>query len=278
MRKAMRYLSAAIVILATLTVVSSPAQAGGSRVVAVGDSFISGEGGTETGSYLPGSDTDTNRCHRSMSAPISILSWFTQQDVQTVACSGATTANITVAGQYGEPAQATQIARSATRVFVMVGGNDAGFSTLLGCYLNPNVDCPAEVTGAAVQFVATQLPKRLDAAYSAIRRAAPHAEVTVMLYPRLLPDNNQPTVTCSLLSHAELEAGNNFQTVLNSVINNRAGAHHFRVVDPSPAFKWHDVCQPTSFFYQPGMVPGPATYHPNLAGRTTMAATLATNR
>src|SRR3954447_15095555 len=169
---------------------ASPAVAGaqGSDVPAgnVGDSYAVGEGGTESGPYLDVSDPTTSGCHRSNTSAFELLARIHGvQPVADVACGGATTANITTTGQYGEPPQASQLTADLRLVYVMIGGNDIGFGRVAGCFIQ--LDCDQTPVPAATLQLIRQLGARLDAAYAAVRTGAPNARVIVTLYPPLLP-------------------------------------------------------------------------------------------
>lgn len=267
------------VVMAALAVVTiglpaAPALARSNRVVVnAGDSFASGEGGTETGPYMPGSDTPTDQCHRSTSSAVALLNLLLPATLNNVACSGATTDNITTTGQYGEPPQASQISPTTSTVYLMIGGNDVGFGTLAGCFIQ--TDCDQTPIPALTSQAISVLGPKLDAAYNAIHAAAPTAKVVVTLYPRLLPDSAATAgPNCPELNAAEITEGNQIQTALNTTIANRAQAHHFAVVDPGLFVKGHDVCSTDPYFYRPGTVPQAATYHPNLKGRAAMMSAL----
>lgn len=146
---------------------------GRTAIVALGDSFISGEGGrwlgngsepwgTRSGTdraavgcnlwgcdYEPAlvyGDSEANRCHRSdvapiRSAPVGVMAKL------NLACSGAKLANLWPAaaggaGHFGEPPQIDQLAAVARRddvrmVVVTAGANDVGFGRLVaGCALD----------------------------------------------------------------------------------------------------------------------------------------------
>jgi hypothetical protein len=242
----------------------------------VGDSYSSGEGGTETGPYVSGSDTPTDQCHRSQTSPTRLLAATgLLKLVADASCSGATTTNITTTGQYGEPPQAAQLDSSLRLAYVVIGGNDIRFGTLAGCFIQTDCD-RTPIPAASLQLI-SQLGPQLDAAYDAVRAHAPNARVVVGLYPRLVPPVGAPVgPNCPELNTAEIALANQIQTALNGVIAARAHAHGFRVADAAPAFVGHDVCSTSSFFYQPSVTgPPAATFHPTLPGRVAMAVAAA---
>jgi hypothetical protein len=172
-------IAALIGVMATIVVLAfaAPAQASPGAVpaaiVALGDSFISGEGGrwlgngsqpwgTRSGTdraavdcdawgcdYEPAlvyGDTETNRCHRSDVAPIRSAPVAVAAKVN-LACSGAKLADLWPAARggtrhFGEPPQIDQLAAVARRddvrmVLLTAGANDVGFGELVaGCALD----------------------------------------------------------------------------------------------------------------------------------------------
>jgi GDSL-like Lipase/Acylhydrolase family len=109
-------------------------------IVAMGDSFISGEGGGEYG--------DSGTCHRSATAPIrSAAARLPGTGAFNIACSGAQTTNLLTSARggewlWGEPPQGDLLAGAARRrrvrlIVVTAGANDAGFGGIvLKCALD----------------------------------------------------------------------------------------------------------------------------------------------
>lgn len=252
-----------------------PASAANWTAVALGDSFISGEGGTENGPYLPGSDTPTNRCHRSQTSPPALAAAMRQLQLHDLSCSGATTADLLQDSRFGEPPQIDRIKPNTGLVMVMVGGNDMGFGALFSCFLQTDCDQTTIPNDALYQI--DKLEPKLDKTYDAIRAKAPKARVVVQLYTGLLPPFKTVYATgCPWLNQGELKQGNTIQRNLNRVITRQALAHGFKVADANRLFRWHSMCNDDeSWFYTPGAVPPAATAHPNLMGRVAMGAEFA---
>jgi lysophospholipase L1-like esterase len=158
-----------IAALATLIVLFlvAPAEARPTAIVAMGDSFISGEGGRwlGNGSEPLGTRSGTDRaasgcgtfgceyeparvygsseadgCHRSDVAPIESAPFAVEEKV-SLACSGAKARDLLPreeggTAHFGEPPQADQLAAVAVRdqvrmIVVTVGANDVGFGELV---------------------------------------------------------------------------------------------------------------------------------------------------
>src|SRR6201991_2611966 len=153
---------AALICLAFL-LLATPAWARPSAIVAMGDSFISGEGGrwlgngseplgtrsgTDRAAYGCGAlgceydparvygASEANDCHRSDVAPI-VSAPIAVDEKVNLACSGAKARDLWPAAEggtehFGEPPEADQLAVVARRddvrmVVVTVGANDVGF-------------------------------------------------------------------------------------------------------------------------------------------------------
>src|SRR5277367_6073782 len=130
---------------------AAPAAEAASAVsyVALGDSYSSGLG---AGDYISSSGS----CDRSTNAyPEQWADANSPASFVSVACSGATTADVLAS-------QVSALSASTTLVSITIGGNDAGFSSVMEtCVLASTSTCVNAVkTGET--FVAGQLPARLD--------------------------------------------------------------------------------------------------------------------
>ncbi len=105
-------------------------------VVVLGDSYSSGEG---TGRYI-----SDNKCHRSTLAYGALLGG---QTTDIIACSGATTADVTYRKQNGTELPQIKALESLSTppglVFMTIGGNDIGFADIVTqCLIS---DCASDV-------------------------------------------------------------------------------------------------------------------------------------
>ncbi|CAM3690597.1 SGNH/GDSL hydrolase family protein [Smaragdicoccus niigatensis] len=180
----------------------------------MGDSFASGEG---TGDYYPGTDTGADTCHRSPHAYGPQVAQTNGLDLTFVACSGAATWDIVHPNQSDpEPAQISQLSSDTKLVTLTVGGNDVGFTQVLGACLHgtgiPNFDKNANGTdygygckgnlklravvttreralgggaGASAPGPVTRSIVALKNVLGQIHAAAPSAKITVVGYPKL---------------------------------------------------------------------------------------------
>jgi lysophospholipase L1-like esterase len=237
-----------------LLVAGIPAQAATPTYTALGDSYSSGVG---TRSYY---DDGTN-CMRSPYAyPVADASRLGAK-LTFAACSGAKVADVK-SGQLGSLTSAT------TYVTVSVGGNDAGWaSVLLKCAEPWPVTCTSDINNART-FITDTLPGRLDSLYSAIRSRATHARVVVVGYPRLF--NGEECNLVARISPSEQSALNQTADLLASTIRARATAHGFGYADARPSFTGHAVCDDVEWLN--GLSnPISESYHPNRSGQTGYA-------
>lgn len=116
------------------------------RYVALGDSFQSGEGAYD---YLPLTDTEQNKCHRSANAyPRRLVdNGAVALALDFGACSGAVISDLAVPYAPSDPpytdgtAQLDRLDSSTKLVTLGVGGNDVGFASILkGCITSALVD------------------------------------------------------------------------------------------------------------------------------------------
>jgi lysophospholipase L1-like esterase len=178
----------------------------GSRLLAMGDSYSSGEG---AGDYQPGTDTSDNTCHRSRNAwPTLLAEQRNLKVVPSIACSGATLTDLLFGRPDGQPerrrSQLGRITGNPNIITVTVGGNDIGFRKILeDCIVS---DCVADYrrsSGDVLDAKIDELARRLPAAYRTIQAAAPSARLFVVDYPKLFPDGKPNCAALNRITPAE---------------------------------------------------------------------------
>lgn len=246
---------AAAIALAVLLLV--PAFARAQRYVALGDSYSSGAG---TRTYY----SDSGACHRSPRAyPALVASWLAAS-LSFSACSGAKTADV-LANQLGP------LSLSTGYVTISIGGNDAGFSSVITkCALPWPVSCGGAI-GNAQSYIRNTLPGRLNSVYSAIRSRAPNARVAVVGYPRLF--NGEDCNAGTFFSSSEQARLNQTADQLATTESGRASAYGFRFVDPRAAFSGHAVCDDAEWLNGLSS-PLIESYHPSPTGQSSGYAPL----
>ena len=145
-----------------------PAQAASAvHYVALGDSYSAGVGaGGNSGSC----DQSPN-AYPALWAKANSPASFT-----SAACSGATTSDVI-------NSQLSSLSASTTLVSITIGGNDAGFSSIMEtCVLKSTSSCES-VVSAAEKYVTSTLPAQLNTTLTDIRSHAPNAKIVVLDYP-----------------------------------------------------------------------------------------------
>ena len=229
---------------------AAPAQAAPLYYAALGDSYASGVG---AGDYEAGND-----CYRSAHAYPQQIASELSEGLFFDACSGAKTADVS-ADQLGH------LSSSIEHVTVGVGGNDIGFSSVLGaCAGTDTALCLGAIENAKAQ-IRDVLPGRLDALYTEIRSKATQAWIVVVGNPRLFSG-----ATCAVtlaITPEEQSALNGAADQLAEATKAVATAHGFAFADPRAAFAGHEVCSADPYIL--GYVPGSTveSFHPTRAGQ-----------
>ena len=234
-----------------------PAQAAPAAYTALGDSYSSGVG---TRNYFP----DSGSCYRSPDAyPVLVANRIGAQ-LTFAACSGARIPDI--------PSQIASLNASTAYVTISIGGNDAGFvSVITQCALPWPWTCWGDINNAN-NFIRNTLPAQLDATYDLIRSRAPNATVIVVGYPRIF--NGQECNFGARISSGEQAELNKSADLLTTTIGARAAAHGFGFVDPRSAFTGHAICDATEWVN--GLSnPIMESYHPNTNGQAGYTQLLA---
>jgi hypothetical protein len=239
--------------VSALVVTALPAHAVSPSYVALGDSYSSGTG---TRTYI----SDGTSCLRSVYAYPSLIATAKGYALNFRACSGAKISDVTAT-------QLSALGSSTAYASISVGGNDAGFASVLTTCAQPAwlSDCNGAIDKAQ-SYIRSTLPGALDGLYASMRSRAPQAKVTVVGYPRIFNG-----VDCNLLtwfSSTEMSRLNATADLLNSVTSGRAGAAGFSFANPTTAFTGHAVCSSSEWIN--GLSnPISESYHPNKAGHAS---------
>jgi hypothetical protein len=249
---------------------------------ALGDSFSSGEGNPP---FIPDSNYAGDRCHRSLAAYSEHLSTIpAPQQFEFVACSGATTADITGPNTANnEPAQTSALSDATTVVTLTIGGDDLGFSHILKeCIFSP-ISCKTLYSKSLPAAIKALQPTLLST-YEAIHAAAPNAFLAVGGYPDLFATN--PVHNChgvTGISTTERAWLDSMGDLLNSIIQAAVTQDQavgdrtlFVPVNGSVpgTFTGHQLCSPSSTIYinQENLRHPVYSFHPDAAGQLAYAA------
>lgn len=214
----------------------------------LGDSYASGVG---AGDYI-----GTDDCYRSSHAYPRQLADAYGETLYFNACSGATVQDV-LDDQLGNIG-------IAEHVTIGVGGNDAGFSRVLGaCAGTDTALCLSQVE-AANAFIRDELPQRLDTLYTEVRERSTRSDVTVVGNPRLF--NGTSCAATLAITPEEQDALNSTADLLAETTDGVAGGHGFRFVDPRDAFASHAICSADPWLL--GWTGSQLeSFHPNVAGQ-----------
>ncbi|MCW2857467.1 MAG: hypothetical protein JWR52_3082 [Marmoricola sp.] len=230
-----------------------PAHAAGPSYVALGDSYSSGNG---TRSYI----NDGTSCDRSTLAYPYLVAQSHGYTLNFQACSGATTATVT-------SSQLSALSTGTRYVTMSVGGNDAGFSSVITECALPSwaSDCAGKVA-TATTFINNTLPGRLNTLYASIKAKAPNAKVLIVGYPRIF--NGEDCNAATFFSPDDETKLNATADLMNSKLSAAAAAAGFTFANPTSRFIGHAVCGSPEWIN--GLSnPTSDSYHPNATGHSS---------
>jgi hypothetical protein len=220
--------------------------------VALGDSYSAGVG---AGNYISSSGS----CDRSNNAyPEQWADANSPASFVSEACSGATTSNVL-------SSQVSALSASTTLVSITIGGNDAGFSTVMEtCVLLSTSTCLGAVS-VSEAYVATVLPGALNTTLATIRADAPNAKVVVLGYPDLY--DLSKSSGCIGLSTSDRTALNQAAGDLDSALATAASANGDTYADVQSKFAGHEICDSDSWLNSVDIFSLSSSYHPTASGQ-----------
>ncbi|MET3960270.1 lysophospholipase L1-like esterase [Marmoricola sp. OAE513] len=240
-------------LLVTALLVAQPAHAAGASYVALGDSYASGVG---TRSYI----SDGTSCQRSTLAYPSLIAANRGYALTFKACSGAKVSDVT-------STQLSALSSTTRFVTISVGGNDAGFSSVLTECAKPGwaSNCDGKID-TAQSYINGTLPSSLSTLYASIKSKAPNAKVVVVGYPRIF--NGEDCNAGTFFSPAEETRLNAMADLINSKISAQASSKGFTFANPTSRFVGHAVCDSPEWLN--GLSnPVSDSYHPNKTGHAS---------
>lgn len=221
---------------------------GPSALVAIGDSFMSGEGASD---FIEGTNApETNQCRRALTAYSALVAKQLHYAYETFACSGAKMENVRLGGVAQMPDSPPDVAGGQTQltdvaalvphadvrvVLLSIGGNDTGFSSIIQACLLPTNCAENEDLYIAK---AESLQDDLADVYREIDQATGNAIVVVVPYP----DYILPTACDRLASGEEFEFVSRFIDALNNTIARAAADADVLVANTSGVFKGRTQC------------------------------------
>ena len=193
-------------------------------------------------------------------------------------CSGAKTNHMTSPQGVTpgpNPPQFDSLTATTTLVTITIGGNDIGFSGIAeDCFSQNNTGTPCQdryvtANGDEIsQRIQATRPK-VDAVLQGIHTRSPNAQVLVVNYAAILPDQGNtgcwPVVP---ISDGDAPYVSAKERELNQMLADSGAANAATLVDWYGASVGHDACQPPGIKWVEGAVPtsAAAPVHPNLLG------------
>jgi lysophospholipase L1-like esterase len=241
-----------LAVCAVLATAATPAFA--TRYVALGDSYSSGTG---TRTYY-----DSN-CQRSVYAyPYLVHNAHTSWTFVQAACAGAKTGDVI-------NTQSASLTSDTNWVTYTIGGNDAGFSSVITECAQPwwSSDCNGAIDTAQA-YIKNTLPGRLDLVDNKIKSLSPTAKVIVLDYPHLFMGEDCNAGTW--FSPDEETRLNQTADMLKSALQSAAtrGGTNFVFKDVIPPFIGHAICDSTEWINGLSNPVG-ESYHPNKLGHSS---------
>jgi lysophospholipase L1-like esterase len=240
---------AVFVVLATA---ATPAFA--VRYVALGDSYSSGTG---TRTYYD------SGCQKSIySYPYLVHNAHTAWTFVHAACGGAKTGDVI-------NTQSASLTSGTNWVTYTIGGNDAGFSSVITECAQPwwSSNCNGAIDTAQA-YIKNTLPGRLDLVNNKIKSLSPTAKVVVLDYPHLFQGEDCNAGTWfSPDEETRLNATADLLRSALSAAASRAGAN-FVFKDVIPPFVGHAICDSTEWINGLSNPVG-ESYHPNKLGHSS---------
>ena len=245
---------AVFVVLSIALFGATAGQAWAVRYVALGDSYSSGTG---TRTYYD------SACEKSVYAyPYLVHNAHPSWTFVHAACGGAKTGDVI-------NTQSASLTTGTNWVTYTIGGNDAGFSSVITECAQPwwSSDCNGAIDGAQA-YISGTLPGRLDLVNNKIKSKSPTAKVIVLSYPRLFMGEDCNAGT--FFSPDEETRLNQTADMLRDKIRAaamRAGTN-FVFKDAIPPFIGHAVCDDVEWLNGLSNPVG-ESYHPNRTGHSS---------
>lgn len=227
--------------------------AGALSIVALGDSYMAGEG---AGTFYRGTDRPgRSTCHRSPTAyPVRVADALAAR-LAFVACSGARTYNIGTSFPVTRTRPRVQHERSgeglqietlrahadADVVLLSIGGNDARFSEIVALCAGRGVSCVPKASDWLDGLDAVVQPVLRELYDEVARTVGPTARIYVTTYPAPF---GRGVTRCGAVGMAKDEVGfvRRFVDRLNDQIRLAAAYAGFAVVDLSDALQAGGLC------------------------------------
>lgn len=276
-------IAVALPIATAGTAAADPDQGSVQRYVALGDSYAAGP-------LVPIPTGEPAGCLRSdHNYPSVVAQSLGVAEFRDVSCSAATTENITGPQSVPlgtNPPQLDALTADTQLVTISIGGNDVGFGDIV---TECSTRSPTQPTGSACKDHYTaggtdELAQRIDeaapeiaAVLDAIDERSPEAQVLLVGYPAILPDEGPGCFPVVPFSPGDVEYLRGVEKALNAMLADQASAAGMDFVDTYTPSIGHDACQLPGTKWVEGLVPtSPAApVHPNAQGMKAIGGIVA---
>jgi lysophospholipase L1-like esterase len=241
--------------------------------VALGDSYTSGP-------VIP-TQVDANCARSDHNYPSLVNAADDFASFTDVSCGGATTAEMWKPQGTNGP-QLDAVHHDTTLVTVQIGGNDVGFGPIIATCAGLSVTDPAgspckdHYRASGVDQLTVTILKtapKIAQVLRAVHSRAPHAEVVLVGYPDLLPDDGVGCFPSVPFAAGDFPYLRDVEKKLNAMLRIEALLGGARYVDTYKPTVGHDMCKaPADRWIEPLTPASPAApAHPNAKGEQSMA-------
>ena len=279
-RRGRRILAVAAVVAALVvagTGTAAAAKSGYKRYVSLGDSYVSSPLTGPSAGPPPGCLRSTNNYPHLVAARIGAR-------LTDVSCSGATTkdfSNPQMTNAGTNPPQYDALTRKADLVSVGIGGNDIGFTGIIGQCAQLTAQNP-DPNGTPCRDYYTaggtdRLRQRIDRLAPTIatvlqtvrNKTAKNTTILMVGYPDILPQTNTNCPPAIPYTGGDVGYLRGVEEYLNAMLARQAGANTARYVDTDTPSIGHDACQLPGTKWIEGLTPTAPAYpvHPNALGQ-----------
>ena len=244
------------------------------RYVAMGDSYSAASG------VLPPDPAADPRCARSLLNYPHLVAEATGAALTDVTCGAADTTDYTTSQYDGVAPQLDALSKRTQLVTMTIGGNDSGvfINSIVACgvaglsTLGQGSPCQDQYGSSFEDTIRDTTYPSLVTALTKVHRRAPNAEVAIIGYPWILPQE----VGCfdkMPVAEGDVPYLRSLQRTLNNVVRRAAVATDSTYVNLNRVSEGHDACAPIGTRWVEPVAQGtnPVIVHPNALGEKRMA-------
>ena len=273
----MRRLAACVLSAVVFVLLGAPSSQAADPLayVALGDSYSAASG------VLPPDPEARPWCARSTSNYPHLIAGETGAQLTDVTCGGADTTDFFEPQYQDVPPQLEAVTADADLVTMTIGGNDSGvfINSIVQCgaagasTLGQGSPCKDRYGSSFEDTIRTTTYPSLVNALTAVRAAAPDAEVAILGYPWILPASGG-CFDKMPVAEGDVPYLRGIQATLNDAVARAAAATGATYVDMNAVSEGHDACQPIGVRWIEPVLQGtnPVVVHPNALGEQQMAA------